>query len=953
MQRYYLQLCSGGLLLITFCMISFVQKVSGILPSSNIENESYEKAKTQYNIGNYVEAQFLFEKANKELSESFGPDCEKIPIVLAYLGAMNSKLGLYDKAITYYLRAEDIYTSLGNKGLSGLASMQVNLANCYLRNGDMGKALSYYENADRIFQTLRMTNTQQYESLLNNLSAFYVINLEYTKALKYNERAFKITSENLKEYLKWNAKGDIYLQMKDYSRSIECFNTALRVMVRDHGIDYSGKDLIYKNLGFVYLAINEFDKALDCFEQLKTVIVKNSGMNNASYSSCLNMIGQTYFKKTENAGDLGKFLENKKKNTISALNHYQQALCAISPGYTNLVYTDNPKIEIAIDKNQLLVSLKNKAEALSELSELEEKSGNKEVCVKALEDAIIAYRLSSKVIHLIRTGFISQDGRLFLAENEHSVYLGGVNAAVKLFELTKERKHFEEAFEFSERSRSTDFLTMVRNTRAKEFGGMPDSLLQKETELKSKIEVYKSLVFKEQTNPKQNPENVDLWKSKIFDLEQSYSNLISIFEKKYPKYYDFKYADPIISLDEVQSKLKPREALIEYVVKEPQKGDVGKIVSFLITNNKCQIYTQQVDSTFENSVNFFLQFLKNGSVFNTRKKDYIRYSTNAYKLNNLLISPLSKEVEGFRLAVIPDGKLSYLPFDAFVTTPPDTSKMDFRSLKYLVYDHAVSYSYSATLLYYYFNSDKRAKKELAAFVPKYDGSVVDINAVRNSLRDQLFPLPGAKLEVEGISKLINGQVFTDNEATEENFKENAENYDILHLAMHTILNDSLPMYSKLVFSPGKEGDGWLDTYEVYNMSLKSRLAVLSACNTGTGRLQKGEGVMSLARAFLYAGCPAIVMTLWSVEDESSANLMIDFYKNLLSGYSKDEALRKAKIKHIQSADPLRAHPYYWLGYVSIGDQRALYQTKTIYFISMIVFIILAIMIDKLYFRRKM
>jgi len=200
--------------------------------------------------------------------------------------------------------------------------------------------------------------------------------------------------------------------------------------------------------------------------------------------------------------------------------------------------------------------------------------------------------------------------------------------------------------------------------------------------------------------------------------------------------------------------------------------------------------------------------------------------------------------------------------------------------------------------------------------------------------------------------LIRGQIFKEDEATEENFKANAGDYDILHLAMHTVINDSLPMYSKLVFSQGKKGEGWLDTYEVYNMSLKSRLTVLSACNTGSGRLQKGEGVMSLARAFLYAGCPAIVMTLWSVEDESSANLMIDFYKNLLSGYSKDEALRKAKIKHIRQADPLKAHPYFWLGYVSIGDQRALYHTKTIYFVGMILILLLAVMIEKLYIRRK-
>lgn len=953
MNSYYLKLCLRETILLAIGMITFVQLARGVQPKQSIAGkESYAKALSALTIGNYDEALKLCEQVLIERSDSLGPNSVPVANVLANIGTINFQLSLYDKAITYYLKAEDIYSRIGDEGLVRLASVQVNLAICYLKSGDMGKARSYYENSDRVFQKLKMIKTPEYEALLSNLAAFYVVNSDYPKALEYNKRAFDISTKELKEYLKWISRGYIYYEMKDFTTSIECYNTALKVMKRDHGLNYSGKERIYNNLGEVYLDLNEFDKALDCFEQSKTYIMKNSVKDNASYSWCLNMIGQVYLKKTEYASDLDRFLENKKKNTISALNYYQQALCAISPGYSNLDYTNNPQIENTIDKNQLLVSLKNKAEALGELAELEEKDGNKELGIKNLKDALINYQLSAKVIHLIRTGFISQESRLVLAENEHSVYLGAVNAAVDLFELTKEKKHFEQAFEFSERSRSTDFLTMVRNTRAKQFGGMPDSLLQKETELKSEIAAYKSFVFNESSKPKQDLQKVDLWKAKIFNLEQSYSKLISLFEKDYPKYYDFKYADPIVSLDEVQSKLKPREALVEYVVKEPQNGKDGKIISFLITDNKYQIYEQEIDSSFENSINVFLKFLKNGSVFNTHKKDYNQYSSNAFKLNNWLISPFSREVEGYRLVIIPDGKLAYLPFDAFLTSSPDTSKMDFRGLKYLVYDHAVSYSYSATLLYYYFNSNKQANKELAAFVPKYDGSKIDLNLVQNTVREQLFPLPGAKLEVAGITKLIEGQIFKEDEATEENFKANAGNYDILHLAMHTEINDSLPMYSKLVFSPGKEGNGMLDTYEVYNMSLKSRMTVLSACNTGSGRLQKGEGVMSLARAFLYAGCPAIIMTLWSVEDESSANLMIDFYKNLLSGYSKDEALRKAKIKHIQTADPLKAHPYYWLGYVSIGDQRALYQTKTIYFIGLIVFILLAIMIEKLYSRRK-
>jgi CHAT domain-containing protein len=158
----------------------------------------------------------------------------------------------------------------------------------------------------------------------------------------------------------------------------------------------------------------------------------------------------------------------------------------------------------------------------------------------------------------------------------------------------------------------------------------------------------------------------------------------------------------------------------------------------------------------------------------------------------------------------------------------------------------------------------------------------------------------------------------------------------------------------MVFSPDISGinERSLNTYEIYNLKLKSDMVVLSGCNTGSGKLQKGEGVMSLARAFLYAGCPSIIMTLWSVEDASSSSIMIEFYKNIKNGYSKDEALRRAKISYLSKADPMKAHPYFWLGYVSIGKQTALYKTNVGYFAGLIIFVFLAIGLEKWHFKRK-
>lgn len=186
-----------------------------------------------------------------------------------------------------------------------------------------------------------------------------------------------------------------------------------------------------------------------------------------------------------------------------------------------------------------------------------------------------------------------------------------------------------------------------------------------------------------------------------------------------------------------------------------------------------------------------------------------------------------------------------------------------------------------------------------------------------------------KEEVNNISTVMKGDLFVDDLATEQNFKANAGKYDVLHLAMHTIIDDENPMYSKLVFTQTDDSlqDGLLNTHEIYNMNFNARMVVLSACNTGDGKLLKGEGVMSLARGFFYAGCPSIIMTLWTVEDQSGSNLMTYFYQFLSQGLNKDEALRSAKLKYLDQADPLKSHPYFWSGYVTMGDIEPLYDIK--------------------------
>jgi len=330
---------------------------------------------------------------------------------------------------------------------------------------------------------------------------------------------------------------------------------------------------------------------------------------------------------------------------------------------------------------------------------------------------------------------------------------------------------------------------------------------------------------------------------------------------------------------------------------------------------------------------------------NKQSKDYCIAAHNLYKD---LIKPFENVIINKKLTIIPDGELSYIPFDALLTEMPDTSGLvQFQRLPYLIRKNTINYAYSANLLINYNPLKRNSKNRLLAFAPDYKSDTVTFEQGKLIL----MPLPGTQEEVDLISKEIKTNVFKGKQATEINFRKNYEDYDILHLAMHAFINDSLPAFSRFAFSQNsgasQKNDGWLNTADIYNLDLNSRLAVLSACNTGSGVLRKGEGVMSLARGFIYAGCPSIIMTLWEVEDNAGTRIMTSFYRNLKKGKHTDNALRLAKIEYLENANPRMAHPHYWLSYVNIGNSSPLFKSYDYYFFILLIMAVIAIITDQL------
>jgi len=285
----------------------------------------------------------------------------------------------------------------------------------------------------------------------------------------------------------------------------------------------------------------------------------------------------------------------------------------------------------------------------------------------------------------------------------------------------------------------------------------------------------------------------------------------------------------------------------------------------------------------------------------------------SYKNENKAISSqlVPFNIDG-KITIIPDKFLNYLPFESLEVN----NKLWIESAQ-------ITYAYSFPLWLLSKENKNKSEFNLVSFAPKYNQSKFQSNRVVN--------LPFAKEESEKICDITNGSLFSDNQATKSNFIKSFTNYSIYHLAMHSYLYANDFEKSCLLFANNEP----LYFYELYEHFLPADLVVLSACDTGNGTLIKGEGIMSLSRAFTYSGVKSAVVSLWQVPDKETSELMILFYENLEKGFEKDKALQLAKLEFIKQ-NPLKSHPYYWSGFVLNGNNSAL-KTKSYYWFYIIGF----------------
>lgn len=851
------------------------------------------------------------------------------------LGILHKNLSQYDLALKYYDAAESVYLSNSFTDNSFLLRIYGNKANIYSMKGDFNKALEYSEKAIRSVPESKgpaLLKQNTISSLYLNAGIAYFQLNDFDQALS----AFKI-SISLKE--KYNLTGKDYVNLylaktyvktKDKILADKYFIISIRQLEAENGNFSANMANIYLEYGYFLLSVNEQKKAMSVIHKGLNINLENFGEKNELTSNFYQLMGDYY---------------RIVKDYQNALTFYQKALVSGSKDFNDLKIEANPSTtDISQSLWQLRV-LYRKADVLAILADDEKDKKSK---INYLTISLGTSELAIEMTNSIRVDYQDEETRLIFNEKQKDVFVASIESALKLYDLTGENKYLQLAYQTTQQCKANELKYEIARNKSYKNNEIPDSLRFKEKELQRDLAAYNALVKSESALLKPDSNKIAYWKDQQFNLNRLLEKTTGTIEKNYPRFTDKLKKGNIVAIGDIQANLKSDESLIEYVLSGKRENGDRKLYAFVITPHNLVCHSEIIDSTLAARFSYLKGQLHNQITGNNRIESYNQLNQGLFDAYTVLIQPIKKYFTGKQLIIIPDDEISYLPFDAFITSWSQKTKINYAGLPYLIRDYSISYGYSTNTLW---NNQSKAE-----FYPKVIGFAPDYSGTGFADGEKYKSLKSNSLEVEGILNNFSGTVLKAGQATIANFRSHLNSGAILHLAMHAELDSNQAGSSSLIFSPDvkKPGNYQLYNYEIGQMNINSPMVVLSACNTGNGKLYSGEGLMSLARNFVLAGVPSVVETLWPVEDVAGSKIMGDFYKYLSQGKPKNTALRLAKLDYMTNTSPSFVHPRYWAAYTLMGDVSAvklIWWKETWVIITLIITILTVLLVYWLRFLR--
>lgn len=866
----------------------------------------------------------LFQESLGALRSASGPALDQFARVFNSIGIHYYGQHVPDSAITYYSKAAQLRSELYGENHPLYATSIANLALAHHQGGDRTRTIPYYAKATEIFASQLGANHPEVARCYTNLGLFYwedgklgLAQLALDRSLEMRKRL--LGNDHISLSYTYQLLANVALDKGDYDRAARYSHDVLRIARVNTATP----------TGAAADAMIALAQALEHLGQ--------HARADSAYSRSLEML-----QESGNESNVSRASANfLRARNLVRWGHSAHALDIIKGSCTKLTgvltFERNTFRDCRILTAEILVELDSLGRASTVLQDVMAELGQADanLPVQRLRSIADGWRIDARIhrAHYERSQNVADltlvmrslersqaaasilQERYFGKESKRAVLRATARVAdslivtgISLHERLDDQAYVEAAFRAAEWRRTAILVDALHGLKVDGRAWIPRDVAEREAALRSTI-------------VKQSAASLSL-----VELAHQHESILREIEQSYPKYSNLLDAVRPSPASDILQSIRHDEVVLEFAI-------LGQdTYTFLLTSDSIT-----VGKRLSSDVVTVLASKLRSAI---KSHDYHAFVATARELYKLLIEPIERQIEGKQLIVVPDGVLQFVPFEALLTADvPTTGDMrSYRTLPYLIRRLPIAYSYSATLvkalrtrqtvqpprdflgLAPVFSSRSRNPKGKALLVKNADPDGGPLRSIH---------LPASLQEVKTIRRMFarnrrkRTTLLLHDDANERALKTlNLADYRFIHLATHAFANESDPDLSGLVLARAGDGDndGVLHVREIYELDLNADLVVLSACETGLGRIATGEGIIGLTSGFLYAGAANVMVSLWKADDATTRDLMTSFYRVMLDGHSKAEALRQAKLELI-ARSPVHARPFYWAQFVVIGESR--------------------------------
>ncbi|MFA6127352.1 MAG: CHAT domain-containing tetratricopeptide repeat protein [Bacteroidales bacterium] len=804
---------------------------------------------------------------------------------LLYQSLLKAANGLYKQAADSLLASIAIRPLVGGLNEILLADSYGKLARFYKETGDLFESARNFRRSISLNKKMGNDRALVLAEDLSDLSSVMssMDNMEEAESLLNESRSIYVKLDTLQAISQVdNELGVLFVRRLEYQVALKYFIQSLREKKRVPQVRDGEFVVVYNNIGTCYHYLSVEDSARHYFSQAVDYALR-SGTNPAEFYGNLGISYGAY------------------ADYSTALVYFQQALWYLDPTNIACSKTDlatNPRIKMATPRLAEFTAFK--AHTLH-------RRYNQLHHTEDLINGLKTFSVALEMIDTLRYMY-SFESKPYQSKETKIHYFNALDMALDLYHITREQQYLDSAFRYSERNKSAILNEFLRTNQAKEQLETYAPWIRQEDSIKQLINTKESSKIKASSGLKANHAIVSLWQDSIDQLTDELRSLVIDAQKEHPGYFSSVYSNKGYLPNEIQRLILPGEAMLDYTVVQNTRLEEDYMIVIVLTRDTIFSYNDTLPKDFRTDIDAFRSTIT--SFVDARNfQEFCRLSTQMYRY---FFEPIEKFTGIDKLIILPDEELGLLPFEIFLSDTIKPKGSDFRKLSYLNRKYQISYI-SSHEQFYQFRSKSRKTKKLTVY-----GFAPFISSGINLDTFNLLPLGSSGEEIKYIGSYFKTKTFDNQKAGEQTLKRAFQTNSVISLSTHGIMDLKEPMQSRLLLNPS-EPDGILYLFEMMSLKIKSPLVILNACNTGTGKLQVGEGILSMARGFQFAGVPTLITTLWPIDDHSSATVMNMFFRNIRDGMDQREAMMKARNVYIDQANKATAAPYFWAGQVIIGD----------------------------------